>query len=271
MEKLFTIGEICKICDINSSKLRYYDNLGVIKPYKIDENNGYRYYTKQTLEELPVLVYLQRQGFTLKEAQELLKGEDLDKTKAIFAEKIREHDHEIFDIELKRNCIQSWSDLIDEAKEVLAMKDCPVSLKYIPEMEVTNFSTSRFEGRTFENLLINTSVPKELQEEEAHTIGALYLYYPDGDRSNWDDLTVYIKNQVHNSQSHMIGGFSAVTCYHRGEFDLIDETVEKMKKWAAKHGFTLRGDLMERAVIDIWTIRDRDQWVMEVYLPVVGE
>lgn len=270
-DRLFTIGEICSICDMKASKLRYYDSIGIIRPYRIDENNGYRYYSKQTLEQLPVLVYLQRQGFSLKDTEELLKGLSMVAAKEIFQKKIEELDHESFDIDLKRNCIRSWMDLIDEAESVLAMKRLPINLKYIPEMETTRFSASSFEGRTFDNLLINTSVPKELKDEEAHTIGALYLYYPDGNRENWDDLRIYIRNQVHLQKSEIIGGYSAVSCYHRGDYDTIGDTVDRMKKWASKHGFTLRGDLMERSVIDLWTVKDRSQWVMELYLPVVDE
>ena len=267
-EKLFSIGEICRICDIKASRLRYYDNHGVIKPFKIDENNGYRYYNKRTLEEIPVLVYLQHQGFTLNESQEFLQGESLDKAREMLHDKMTEHSKELFLTEMKINCLQSWIDLINETKIAMAMDECPISLKYFPEIETTTFSTSNFEGRTFDNLLINTSVANELEDEEYHTLGALYLYYSDGDRSNWDNVRVYIKNQIHHNQSHMIGGFSAVTCYHRGDFSGIDETVNRMKAWAEQHNFQLRGDLYERSVIDLWTIRNRDQWLMEIYLPV---
>lgn len=267
-EKLFSIGEICKICDIKASRLRYYDRHGIVKPYKIEETNGYRYYSKKTLEEIPVLVYLQQQGFSLSEAQEILKGESFESVRGIFSDKVAEYEREILEISMKKNSIESWIDLIDEAREVLSRSVQKIALKYIPEIETTTFSTSDFEGRTFDNLLINTSVAKDLPDEEFHTIGALYLYYPDGDRSNWDDVTVYIKNQVHYNESHIIGGFSAVTCYHTGSFDGIDSTVARMKEWVAEHNFELRGDILERSVIDLWTIKDRDQWVMEIYLPV---
>ena len=59
-----------------------------------------------------------------------------------------------------------------------------------------------------------------------------------------------------------------MTCYHRGSFDTIPETVDKMKRWAEDHRFTLRGDLLERSVIDCWSVKNPEWWLMEIYLPL---
>ena len=158
-------------------------------------------------------------------------------------------------------------DLITEAREVFSRPSCEVSLEYFPETEMYSLRPSDFHGRTFLNLLINTSVSKEIPDSDIYTLGALYLYYPDGNRENWDDIRPYIKNhQAENIEK--IGGFSAVTCYHRGSFDMIHETVDKMKRWAEEHRFPLRGDLLERSVIDCWSVKNPEWWLMEIYLPL---
>ena len=158
-------------------------------------------------------------------------------------------------------------DLITEARDVFARPSCEVSLEYFPETEMYSLRPSDFHGRTFLNLLINTSIPKDIPSPDIYTLGALYLYYPDGNRENWDDIRLYIKNQQAENLEK-IGGFSAVTCYHRGSFDTICETVDKMKRWAEEHRFPLRGDLMERSVIDCWSVKNPEWWLMEIYLPL---
>lgn len=264
---LYTIGEVCRICHLNPSTLRYYDEIGLIKPYKVDGETGYRYYSGETLLELPVLYYLKELGFSLKEIKKALERENLDYLKSIFCDKIDELDEAICEATRKRKSICSWVDLINEAREVFSLRQCSISLRYIPEMEMLPLRPSDFHGRTFLNLLINTSISKEIPHPDIYTLGALYLYYPDGNRDNWADLHLYIRSQTEDTLPK-IGGFTAVTCYHRGSFDMIDETVWKMKQWAKNHRFALRGDLLERSVIDCWSVKNEDWWLMELYLPV---
>ena len=66
--KIYTVGEIAKICNISASQLRYYDNIGVIKPSYRNPNNGYRYYTEEQIEQLIFLYDLKKIGVVLKRA-----------------------------------------------------------------------------------------------------------------------------------------------------------------------------------------------------------
>jgi hypothetical protein len=40
-----TIGEVAGILDIPAKMLRYWDEIGLLKPHSINEMNGYRYYS----------------------------------------------------------------------------------------------------------------------------------------------------------------------------------------------------------------------------------
>ena len=41
---MYLIGQFSKINRISVKRLRYYDKVGLLKPKKVDEFNGYRYY-----------------------------------------------------------------------------------------------------------------------------------------------------------------------------------------------------------------------------------
>lgn len=87
---LYTIGEVCRICNVNPSMMRYYDEIGLIKPYTVDEETGYRYYSGEVLLELPVLYYLKNLGFSLKEIKKALERENLDYLESLFCNKTEE-------------------------------------------------------------------------------------------------------------------------------------------------------------------------------------
>lgn len=271
-KNLYTIGEISKICGIKQSKLRYYDEIGVIKPYQVDGNTGYRYYTNETLQDIPVLHYYQSMGFSLKEIPALLEREDLSALDALFSARINEIRDHMKEERMVLESIASWQDLIVETREVMARDDCPITLKYFPQNEYYLVHPDLFPGMRYDNLLINTTICGGLLAGGTYTLGALYLSYPDGDRKNWKDVSLFIQKHPdagHTMETSLMGGFSAVTCYHRGPFDTIDETVAKMRSWAKKHHFILDGDLIERSVIDCWSIKNTDWWLMEIFLPIV--
>ncbi len=46
---MLKIGEFSKLSRVSIRMLRYYDDIGLIKPYFIDSVNGYRYYQEESL------------------------------------------------------------------------------------------------------------------------------------------------------------------------------------------------------------------------------
>lgn len=269
-EELYSIGEVCRICHVSTSKLRYYDEIGVIKPARVDEENGYRYYSGEVLLELPILFFLKDLGFSLKEAQKALVRKDLNYLEEIFAEKSSAIGEKIKEAEYCRRTIDAWIDLIHEWREVMAMKEYPITVKYLPEIVVISFPPPDFKGVRYENLLINTCIPESILENDTdmYSYGALYLHYPKGDRQDFQNVRLLIGSQEENEDSCLFGGFPVISRYHRGSFSSVDKTVDEMKLWAEEHHFRLRGDIIERSVIDCWSVLDEDQWLMEVYLPI---
>ncbi|CAG5081518.1 Transcriptional regulator, MerR family [Thermobacillus xylanilyticus] len=57
---MFKISEFSKISRVSVKTLRYYDQLGLLKPARTDEATGYRYYTAEQLIRLHrILAYLE--------------------------------------------------------------------------------------------------------------------------------------------------------------------------------------------------------------------
>lgn len=67
VQNYFTISEFAKLRNININSLRYYEKLGVFKPDKIDEVNGYRYYSVNQLSELDFILLCIDLGIPIKE------------------------------------------------------------------------------------------------------------------------------------------------------------------------------------------------------------
>lgn len=79
---MFKISEFSKLSRIPLQTLRYYDQIGLLKPAKTDESSGYRYYSAEQLLKINRIVIFKELGFTLQQISELFQED-------ISAEQIR--------------------------------------------------------------------------------------------------------------------------------------------------------------------------------------
>lgn len=70
-ERLLPIGEMAKISGFSVSKLRYYDEIGVLKAAFIDYTTNYRYYKASQLYETNFIAGWTELGFTISEIKAL--------------------------------------------------------------------------------------------------------------------------------------------------------------------------------------------------------
>jgi protein phosphatase len=63
--KLLTIGEFARLTRLSPKALRLYDELGLLRPFRVDEWSGYRYYAPSQLERARLVAWLRRLGMPL--------------------------------------------------------------------------------------------------------------------------------------------------------------------------------------------------------------
>src|SRR5690242_7307675 len=72
---MFRIGDFSRLSLVPVSALRYYDELGLLKPVKVDPVSGYRYYSATQLTRLNRLLALKDMGLSLEQIARLLDKE----------------------------------------------------------------------------------------------------------------------------------------------------------------------------------------------------
>jgi len=71
---MFKIGEFAKLSGVTVKTLRHYDALGLLKPARVDEESGYRYYSSEQLLTIRRIAGFKEQGLTLEMMRPLLTG-----------------------------------------------------------------------------------------------------------------------------------------------------------------------------------------------------
>ncbi|MGT2715230.1 MerR family transcriptional regulator [Streptococcus respiraculi] len=74
MKKILRIGEFSTINNISIRTLRFYDQIGLLKPYEIDPETNYRYYHLNQSSIVDAIQYLRQLDFSLEDIKEILSS-----------------------------------------------------------------------------------------------------------------------------------------------------------------------------------------------------
>ncbi|HKC44786.1 MAG TPA: MerR family transcriptional regulator [Burkholderiales bacterium] len=72
---MFKIGEFSRIARVSCRLLRYYEELGLMRPARIDGDSGYRYYSASQLPRLNRILVLRELGLSLEQIGRILTDE----------------------------------------------------------------------------------------------------------------------------------------------------------------------------------------------------
>ncbi|HTX78918.1 MAG TPA: MerR family transcriptional regulator [Longilinea sp.] len=89
---MYRIGDFARLCGVSIKTLRYYDEIGLLKPGEVDRFTRYRYYTDDQQAMLQRILGLKELGFTLEQIQLLLPG---DLTRGQLIDLLKERQHSI--------------------------------------------------------------------------------------------------------------------------------------------------------------------------------
>lgn len=69
---MFRIGEFSKLTQVSIRMLRYYDEIGLLKPAKVDWFTGYRMYSAEQIPVLQKIILLRDTKFSTAEIRDII-------------------------------------------------------------------------------------------------------------------------------------------------------------------------------------------------------
>lgn len=81
------IKEFAELTGVSVRTLHYYDEIGLLKPSFVYEQNGYRFYDENSLERMQEILFYRELDFPLKSIAEILASPNYDKQKALAEQK----------------------------------------------------------------------------------------------------------------------------------------------------------------------------------------
>lgn len=138
---MYTIGEFALIAEVSTKTLRHYDEIDLFKPFKIDDLNNYRYYSKEQISEIMFIKELKKYGLSLSDIKEIKKSKNKKSLNNMLENQLLIVNKKIIDLEEMKKSIKKkinesslWNDnnvktdyFIDiiemQASEVIYIRD----------------------------------------------------------------------------------------------------------------------------------------------------
>lgn len=72
---MYKIGDFSRLCQVSVKTLHHYDEIGLVRPARVDRENGYRFYTAAQMPRVRCIMNLRALGFSLDEIAQALAGD----------------------------------------------------------------------------------------------------------------------------------------------------------------------------------------------------
>src|SRR5262245_33492126 len=128
---MFRIGEFSRIARVSGRLLRYYDQIGLLKPVRVDTTTGYRYYSADQLVTLNRILALKDLGLPLEQVSRMLHDNvSTDEIRGMLIMQRAQAEESIAKANLRLRQIESRLEQIDKHGHMEAAPD--VVVKSVP-------------------------------------------------------------------------------------------------------------------------------------------
>jgi DNA-binding transcriptional MerR regulator len=80
---MYKINELASIAGISTRTLRYYDQIGLLNPYKIDDNQ-YRLYNEENVDRLQQILFYKELGYSLQKITLILTSTTFNRLESLY-------------------------------------------------------------------------------------------------------------------------------------------------------------------------------------------
>ena len=235
---MYRIGEFSHLCETTIKTLRHYDKINLLKPTKVDNLTGYRYYEENQIKTLEKIKQLQYAGFSLKDIKDLLKETNQEKLNKQI-ENIKEENSKKITIlqKLKNNMAKQTVELITNPNFLIIGKI--TTLKERDSIKKILNQIDKKQDNYFKNYdIIIENYEKGYEEKNINCLIGRII--PEHLKDNPNTLLEYKKKGLIITNSNKVQ-----TVLHAEVKETVTKTYKEIIEYAHKNNIQIRGNFQE--------------------------
>ena len=236
---MFSIGEFSKVTGLTVKTLRFYHEQGVLVPSCVDDQTGYRYYDRSKIETANVIVRLRNLDFPLADITEILRNHDdeasildyLERQRAVIVKKLERY----------REIDQVLKQVISterEARDAMETSEFHVEERRIDTMLIAGVRMRGKYGDCGKGFALLG------RKFGRHFCGKPMMLHYDceykEDDADFEACAPIRKgSEVEGISVRELPGGQAVTLIHKGAYDELGRSYEKITAYVKENGYDI--------------------------------
>ncbi|MEG0366588.1 MAG: MerR family transcriptional regulator [Coprobacillus sp.] len=264
--KLYRIGLFSQMTRLTIKTLRYYDDIDLLKPEYVDEENGYRYYTSAQLPVLHKIISLRDMGLSIPEIKDVFNGSSEEK---VLSKKKNVLLKEMAEMNRKLACIEGYlsGDCLDSEYRVV--------LKSLPEVKIASM---RVHLKSYADLFYKMpEMGLEMEKRNCECAVPEYcytMYYDDGYKATDVDAEICeaiteLKEDTDKVAFKVVPEVELAACsLHLGPYERLPQAYMAIINFIEESGYEIVGHVRESYIDGIWNKDSDEEWLTEIQIPV---
>lgn len=269
---MLSIGEFSNICKVSTKTLRYYAEIGLILPEKINSENGYRYYSIDQLKTMLLINRLKTYQFSLEEIKEIIHNDEQDEKLYIALNRKKELiNQQIYDYE---NTLKQLSNDLSTLKQGYSI------MSYLDEIDIQLVDVVKMNIVSIRKTLHKFELPEQYKQcfqqilkqinKEQLTIAAapMVLFHDSEFSAEGMDIEFAIPViECSRCTNEFHPGLCLKTTLY-GSYQNLTSVYAKQREWVENEGYISSNAVYEVYINDPSQVSSEDELISEIYYPV---
>lgn len=267
MKDYYKIGEISKIYGIGRDSLMYYEDIGILKPFR--DKNGYRMYKLSDIWRLNLIKELRSLNFPMKKIKEYLDDRNIESTKEILNKEIILIDEKIEELlSYKQNIMKRLDTINDELRN---LKLYEIDLVYINKRKALELNANITKDEEFDFLI--QKLQKDYENRFTilgnNNIGSSFCLdkIKQGIYNEFKSVFCFLEDEEEIYNIIFNEGYY-LTLTYKGKYKNNKHYINKMFEYIEEKGYKIISDPIEIYKIDIHETEDINEFITEIQIPV---
>ena len=242
---MLRIGDFSRISRVSVKALRFYDEIGLLKPSYVDHFTGYRYYTAEVMPRLNRILIFKELGFSLEEIHLLLQEDmPVSQVRVALQNKRLELAGKIAQEQARLEQVESWLSQIEHQGRV---PDYEILLKQTPPQWVASMRNMLASYEDAEELF--AQLTHHLKKHNRTGQRAAIWHTCEGQGRTIDcEAMFYLNEPVPESKEVKVYQLAASTdalVIHQGSDATLPQAYQALHSWIKTHDYTIAGPIRE--------------------------
>ncbi|MDQ0091204.1 DNA-binding transcriptional MerR regulator [Paenibacillus anaericanus] len=266
-DQYFTTSEFAKVCGVTKHTLFHYDDIGILKP-EIVKENGYRYYSYKQFYTFDIIAVLKETGTSLNEIKEYIENQNTSHFLTLIEQKQQRLVEEQRKLERMQRLLQGAVDNTHRALQVNCGEPWTLECdeEYFIAVRLSKEAGEKDHVRKIYGIF---DYCDKHHIEYDFSIGSIIC------RTNIEE-GVYDPDYYCNKISYKHEGEllhikpkgKYVIMNHKGSYESLPTSYEKLKSYMAANNLTITGNAYEYDLLSYIAVGDPDKYVIQIAIQI---